>query len=67
MSANVQLGVALCSMQRVRCVVRDIRRDKTEFLDASGKVIASGDDASLEICYQAGPKKGQCSKKPDGV
>lgn len=47
--------------------MRDIKRDKTEFLDASGKVIASGDDAFLEICYQAGPKKGQCSKKPDGV
>jgi hypothetical protein len=47
----------LCSMARVRCA-----GSTTEFLDASGAVIANGDNAAQKICYVAGPRQGECNE-----
>jgi hypothetical protein len=45
----------LCSKKNVKC-----SEAKTDFLDASGAVIANGDNLNQSICYVAGPRKGLC-------
>lgn len=60
-SAGECAGLAggLCSRASVKC-----SEGKTDFADASGAVVANGDNTKQSICYVAGPKKGQCATAP---